>query len=40
MRGIIKKLLPEETDEKKVHAKLILVKRETKSWFKVGGAYI
>jgi hypothetical protein len=40
LKGIVKILLPEETETKKVHTKLILVKRETRSWFKVGGAYI
>jgi hypothetical protein len=40
LKGIVKILLPEETETKKVYKKLMLEKRETKSWFKVNGAYI
>ena len=36
----MKNLLPEETPDKPVHAKLILVDRKAKPWFQIAGAHI
>ena len=39
-RFVLNELLPKETKDNKVYNKPLFISRETKSWFRLGGAFI